>query len=144
MILGLQKEMQMKISLQRPYIIQKIEPNSFKTIINSTYQTAYRLYLIASGIKEIQSFYKNTNDNYYVSATVKTEAAPVGQVRNQVWNVKHLHPILNKKPRYSLKVSVTNKATNKEEYSCKLTTIKESIIYDQIQECVLELDVLLK
>ena len=134
----------MKISLQKPYITQKIEASALKTILASTYQTAYRLYLITSGIKEVQSFYESDNPDFYVLASVKTEAAPVGQVRDQIWNIKHLHPLLNKKPRYLLRVTVTNKLTNKNVYSCELVSIKRETIYNQIQECILDLDVLLK
>jgi hypothetical protein len=131
------------IRLLKPYITKKIEASAFKTVLASTYQTAYRLYLITSGIKEVQPFYEFSHPDYYVAATVKTIAAPAGEVRSQVWNVKHLAPLLRKKPRYVLKCSVTNKLTNKIIYRSEITSIKAQTIYDQIQECVLDLDTLL-
>lgn len=132
--------MKLKINLQKPYLTKKIEASSFKTVLASTYQTAYRLYLITNGIKEVQSFYENHNRDYYVSATVKTEAAAAGDVKRQIWNVKHLNPLLNKKPRYSLRCWVTNNITNKVAYRCEITTINKHTIYSQIQECTKDLE----
>ena len=127
------------IKLLKPYITKKLEASAFKTILASTYQTAYRLYLITSGIKEVQPFYEFSHPDYYITATVKTIAAPAGEVRSQVWNVKHLTPLLRKKPRYVLKCNVIDKIT----YRSEITSIKKQTIYNQIQECVSELDSLL-
>ena len=131
------------IKLLKPYITKKIEASAFKTVLASTYQTAYRLYLITSGIKEVQPFYEFNHPDYYIIANVKTIAAPAGEVRSQVWNVKHLAPLLRKKPRYVSKCSVTNKVTNKIIYKSEITSIKTSTIYNQIQECIIDLDALL-
>ena len=131
------------IKLLKPYITKKLEASAFKTILASTYQTAYRLYLITSGIKEVQPFYEFSHPDYYITATVKTIAAPAGEVRSQVWNVKHLTPLLRKKPRYVLKCNVIDKITNKIIYRSEITSIKKQTIYNQIQECVSELDSLL-
>jgi hypothetical protein len=131
------------IKLQKPYITKKIEASAFKTVLASTYQTAYRLYLITSGIKEVQSFYEITSPDYFVVATIKTIAAPAGEARTQVWNIKHLAPLLRNKPRYILRCSVTDKLTNKLIYQTETTSIKKQTIYNQIQECVLDLDAIL-
>tara|TARA_R110000850_G_scaffold19538_2_gene59057 strand:+ start:79 stop:540 length:462 start_codon:yes stop_codon:yes gene_type:complete len=131
------------IKLLKPYITKKLEASAFKTILASTYQTAYRLYLITSGIKEVQPFYEFSHPDYYITATVKTIAAPAGEVRSQVWNVKHLTPLLRKKPRYLLKCNVIDKITNKIIYRSEITSIKKQTIYNQIQECVSELDSIL-
>ena len=131
------------IRLLKPYITKKLEASAFKTILASTYQTAYRLYLITSGIKEVQPFYEFSHPDYYITATVKTIAAPAGEVRSQVWNVKHLTPLLRKKPRYLLKCNVIDKITNKIIYRSEITSIKKQTIYNQIQECVSELDSIL-
>jgi len=135
----------MEVNLRKPYIIKKIEASAFKTILASTYQTAYRLYLIVNDIKEVQIFYETINDTYWVNASIKTEAAVAGPARTQVWNIKHLAPLLRKKPRYHLRCSITNKETNKTIYKSELTSIKEDTIYKQVQECISDIkEILLK
>jgi hypothetical protein len=132
------------IRLIKPYITKKIEASAFKTVLASTYQTAYRLYLITNGIKEIQNFYEATHPEYYILATVKTIAAPAGEARRQVWNVKHLAPLLNNKPRFNLRCSVTEKSTNKIKYRSEISSINESVIYNHIQGCIEDLEKILK
>jgi len=125
--------------LEKPYITKKIEPTAFKTALGSTYQTAYRLYLITSGIKEIQSFFECSHDKYFVIAHIKTEAAAAGEARQQIWSVKHLQPILTKKPRYILKCDVTDKQTNRSIYRSEVVSINPDVIYEQAQICIDEL-----
>lgn len=127
------------IKLHQPYITKKIEPNAFKTVLGSTYQTAYRLYLITNEIEELQHFIEVKHPELWVTATIKTEAAPVGEVKRQIWSVKHLAPLLRQKPRYILKCSVTQKSTNQELYRCELTTVNKNTIYKQIQDCITDL-----
>jgi hypothetical protein len=128
------------IKLLKPYIIKKIEASALKGVLASTYQTAYRLYLITNGIKEIQPFYEFNHPEYRVTANVKTIAAFAGEARSQVWNIKHLSKLLRKKPRYVLKCNVTNKITNKTIYSSEITSIKEQTIYENIQRSISDLD----
>jgi len=124
------------IRLQNRFITKKIEASAFKTVLASTYQTAYRLYLITNGIKEVQIFYEETHPDYFINGAVKTVAAVAGEAKSQVWNVKHLQPLLRKKPKFILRCSITEKKTNKELYKCELTTKNEYEIYRQIQECL--------
>lgn len=131
------------IKLEKPYITKKIEASAFKTALASTYQTAYRLYLITNGIKEIQSFIELKHDDYFITAHVKTEAAVAGEAKQQVWAVKHLQPILYKKPRYILKCDVTDKLTNKSIYRCELVSVNPDTIYRQVQECIEDLETIL-
>ena len=128
-----------KVNLTKPYLTKKIAPSSLKTVLASTHQTAYRLYLITNGIEELQHFVEAKHDKFWISGTVKTIAAPASNVKKQVWSIIHLKPILDKKPRYELKCSVTLKATNKDVYRCKLTSINPEMIYKQIQECIHEI-----
>lgn len=127
------------IRLHQPYITKKIEPSAFKTVLGSTYQTAYRLYLITNEIEELQHFIQIKHPELWVTATIKIEAAPVGEVKRQIWSVKHLVPLLSKKSRYILKCSVTQKSTNRELYRCELTTVNKNTIYKQIQDCITDL-----
>lgn len=124
------------INLQNKFITKKIEASAFKTVLASTYQTAYRLYLITNNIKEVQTFYEDKHPDYFINAAIKTVAAVAGEARAQVWNVKHLQPILKNKPKFILRCSITEKKTNKEIYKCELITKNEYEIYRQIQECL--------
>ena len=139
-ITELQIEKLPKIDLDSLYITKKIEASAFKTVLASTYQTAYRLYLITNSIKEIQTFYEVNHPDYMVMATVRTTAAVAGEARSQVWNVKHLQPLLKNKPRYTLKASITEKQTNKVLYRSHFVSVKESSMYNQVQQTIQELD----
>lgn len=129
--------------LTKPYITRKIEHSAFKTVLSSNYQTAYRLYLITNDIKEIQDFFECQHDKYIVVAYIKTEAAPAGEARQQIWAIKHLQPLLYKKPKYILKCDVTDKLTNKSIYKCELTSSNQDSIYKQAQDCIKELESIL-
>ena len=133
----------MKFNLQEPYITKKIDASALKTVLASTYQTAYRLYLITNDVKEVQSFYENENKDYHVIASIKTSAAAAGEARAQIWNVKHLQPILRIKPRYILRCRVTNKRTNKVIYRSEIISIKADTIYSEVLLCVKDLDKIL-
>ena len=133
----------MKFNLQEPYITKKIDASALKTVLASTYQTAYRLYLITNNVKEVQSFYENENKDYHVIASIKTSAAAAGEARAQIWNVKHLQPILRIKPRYILRCRVTNKQTNKVVYRSEIISIKADTIYSEVLLCIKDLDKIL-
>lgn len=133
----------MKFNLQEPYITKKIDASALKTVLASTYQTAYRLYLITNNVKEVQSFYENENKDYHVIASIKTSAAAAGEARAQIWNVKHLQPILRIKPRYILRCRVTNKQTNKVIYRSEIISIKADTIYSEVLLCIKDLDKIL-
>lgn len=125
-----------RVHLSQPYITKKIEASAFKTVLASTYQTAYRLYVITDGHKELQEFAELKHNDYSLTAYVKTQFAPAGEAKRQIWNVKHLQPLLKNKPKYTLKCTLTHKMSNKEVYKCNLDTINQVEIYDQIQECI--------
>jgi len=128
------------IHLNSNYITKKIEASALKTVLASTYQTAYRLYLITNGIKEIQSFWSKTHPDYFILASVKTEAALVGDARKQAWNIKHLQPLLNKKARYTIKATVSCKKTNKYIYRLDFTSIKKESVYDHVQQVITDIN----
>lgn len=128
------------VELNSLYITKKIEASAFKTMLASTYQTAYRLYYITNGIKELQNFYEVEDSLYTVMATVKTEAALAGDARQQAWNVKHLHPLLNKKPKWIVKCSITEKSSNDCIYKSYFVSKNEMSIYEQIQDVIKDID----
>lgn len=121
------------------YISKKIEPTAFKTALASTYQTAYRLYLITNGIKELTEFIEYEGDDYTIMGTVKTTASFIGEAKEQVWAVKHLQPLIKNKPLYTVKCSVTCKKTNKELYRCEKSSKRPMHIYNQIEEIITDI-----
>jgi hypothetical protein len=135
---------QNNIVLKKPYISKKIKSSAIKTVLDSTYQTAYRLYLITNDIKELQEFAELEHEDYFLTALVKTECSLAGEAKIQAWNIKHLQPLLNKKPAYNLRCNLTHKMSNKEVYRCNLKSIKSEEIYNQIQECITEINNILK
>lgn len=133
-----------QIFLKKPYISKKIEASAFKTVLASTHHTAYRLYLITNGIKEVQEFAELEHEEYSLIALVRTECSAISEAKQQIWNIKHLQPLLKNKPRYSLRCSLTHKMSNKEVYKCNLVSSNQNEIYDQIQECLVDIDNILK
>ena len=128
------------IHLKEPYITKKIDSDTLRLILDSTHQTAYRIYLLTNEIKAVQPFVECYEADYWVRATVKTTAAFTGEARRQAWAIRHLQPLLHKRPRYKVSCSVTHKMTNKEVYRCELETINKTSIYKQIQDCISELN----
>jgi hypothetical protein len=124
-----------KVILKQPYLTKKIEPSALKTVLGSNHQTAYRLYCITNGLRERQDFLTLKDSNYDLRAFVKTEASVAAGAKEQVWSIKHLQPILNKKPKYILRCSLVDRRTNKEVYRCDDTTLNKNSIYALIEEC---------
>jgi len=125
-----------KTRLHSPYITKKIESGSIKKVLDSSYQTVYRLYLITNGIKELQDFASIESDTYSLTAYVKTECAFVGKAREQVWSITHLQPLLLKKPLYTLRCELRHLMTNDVVYKCTLEHKNPEVMYNQIQECI--------
>lgn len=132
------------IILKKPYISKKIEASAFKTVLASTFHTAYRLYLITNDIKEVQEFAELEHEDYSMIALVRTECSAASEAKTQIWNIKHLQPLLKNKPRYILRCSLTHKMSNKEVYRCNLTSINQHEIYNQIQECLDDVNNIIK
>lgn len=132
--------MQRDIKLVKPYFSKKLAADTLKTVLASPYQTAYRLYLMINGIDEIQDFYEDNHDDYFIIATLRTVATPIGEAKRQIWSVTHLSPIIRKKPRWIIKASITKKSTNKEIYRFYNETLSEEVIYKDIAEIVSEIE----
>lgn len=62
-----------KVKLSKPYITKKLEASTLRAVLDSTHQTAYRLYMIANDIKELQKFASISSDEYILTANVITE-----------------------------------------------------------------------
>lgn len=129
--------------LKKPYIRKKIDHSTLSTVLNSSHQTAYRLYLLTNDIEELQEFARIESEVYSLVAFVKTECAPIGNAKQQIWSIKHLQPILKKKPRYTLRCSLTHNMSNVEVYKCNLVSTDQMEIYSQIQECIEDMNKIL-
>ena len=131
--------MQRDIKLVKPYFSKKLAADTLKTVLASPYQTAYRLYLMINGIDEIQEFYEDNHEDYFIIATIRTIAIPIGDAKRQVWSVTHLAPIIRKKPRWVIKASITKKSSNEEVYRFYNETLSEDEVYKDIAEIVSEI-----
>jgi hypothetical protein len=133
-----------KTRLFKPYISKKIEPGTLQKVLDSPYQTAYRLYLISNGIKELQDFASISSEEYDLTAYVKTECGFIGDASKQVWSITHLQPLLQKKPLYTIRCELRHLMTNNIIYKCTLSYKNPDVIYNQIQECIDNLKEILK
>ena len=125
-----------KTRLFSPYISKKIDSGTLQKVLESPYQTAYRLYLIANGIKELQEFASIKSEEYDLTAYVKTECGFVGDASKQVWSITHLQPLLRKKPLYTIRCELKHLMSNNVIYKCTLEHKNPEEIYNQIQECI--------
>ena len=125
-----------KVKLSKPYISKKLEASTLRAILDSTHQTAYRLYMIVNGIKELQKFASIESEEYTLKANVVTECGFIGNAKNQIWNVIHLQPLLLKKPKYIMRCELVHLISNKTIYRCLFEHKNPENIYNQIQECI--------
>jgi hypothetical protein len=125
-----------KVRLKNQYISKKIEAEAIKKVLASTYHTAYRIYLIVNGIKELQEFANIVSDEYTLTAYVKTECGFVGEAKDQIWAITHLQPLLRKNPKYILRCELRHNMTNNVIYKCVLEHKHQMTVYNQIQECI--------
>lgn len=133
-----------KVKLPKPYISKKIEATALRAILGSTHQTAYRLYLIANGIKELQKFASIESDEYLLTANVVTECGFIGEAKSQIWNVMHFQPLQLKKPKFIVRCELVHLMSNKTVYRCVFEHKNPDVIYNQVQECIDNLKNILK
>ena len=132
--------MRKAIKLSKPYFTKSLESKTLKTVLDSSYHTAYRLYVLINDIFETQEFYDAKHPDYFITAYIKTDAAPAGRAKKQIWSVMHLQPLLRKKPKYIIKCSITDKATNKEVFRFRNETLNQNTIYADIEYCIEEME----
>ncbi len=125
-----------KLRLSSPYLSKKIESGTLKKVLDSPYQTAYQIYLIANGIKELQEFADIKHERYLLTAYVKTECGFIGEARDQVWSIIHLQPLLKKSPKYTVRCELLDIVSNKVLYKSSLEHKNQDVIYNEIQECI--------
>jgi hypothetical protein len=125
-----------KVKLPKPYISKKLEANTLRAVLDSTHQTAYRLYMIANGVKELQKFASISSDEYILTANVVTECGFIGDAKNQIWSIIHLQPLLLKKPKFIVRCELVHLMSNKTVYRCVFEHKNPEEIYNQVQECI--------
>lgn len=128
-----------RIRLHSLYLTKKIEASAIKTVLASSYKTAYRLLMVTNGVKELQEFAESDHPDYFLTALVRTEYALAGEAREQAWNVKHLQPLLQQKTRYVLRCTLTHRISNRDIYKSELVSKRPQDIYSEIQECISDL-----
>jgi hypothetical protein len=132
------------MKIPKSYINKKLESSSIPTILKSDHHTAYRLYLITNNIKEVENFATIDSLDYNLIAYVKTECGFTGLARKQIWDIIHLQPLLKKIPRYTLQCELRHRMTNKVIYKCVFQHKNINVMYTQIQECIKQLNEILK
>lgn len=129
-----------RVQLIKPYATTKLNHNTLKAVIKSPLETVYRLYLIAEGIKEVQEFATIHSDEYSLTAIVKTECAFIGEAKDQIRTIPKLNALLTRRPLYIVKCELRHLMTNDIVYRCEFKHNKEAAIYNQIQECINQLN----
>jgi hypothetical protein len=132
------------MKIPSPYINKKLESSSIPTILKSDHHTAYRLYLITNNIKEVENFATIDSLDYSLIAYIKTECGFTGLARKQIWDIIHLQPLLKKIPRYTLRCELRHKMTDNVIYKCTFQHKNMNVMYTQIQECIKQLNKILK
>ena len=133
-----------KVRLKSLYLNKKLEAGTLKEVLASDYNVAHRLYLITNGIKELQEFANVKSEEYSLIAYIKTTHAFTGEAKSQIWAVTHLQPLLIKNPKYSLRCELRHLQSNRVVYKCTLEHKNQEIIYNQIQECIDNLNTIIR
>ena len=96
--------------------------------------------MLVNEIIELQYFYEGYTDSYNIRGTVRTVAAPAENAKRQIWSIRHLQPILLKKPRYIIKCSIVDKKTNKDILRFVNETKNQRQVYLDIENCIKEIE----
>ena len=89
--------------------------------------------IISYSIKEPVCY---SSEEYSLIAHIKTTHTFAGEAKTQIWAVTHLQPLLIKNPKYTLRCELRHLQSNKVVYKCTLEHKNQEIIYNQIQECI--------
>ena len=129
-----------RVHLPSLYTSTSLNPNTIKAIMSSPYETAYRMYLIAEGIKETQDFATIHTNEYTLTAVVRNVCAFTGDAKRQIMTIPKFNVLLSKRPVYVVKCELRCLSTNKILYRCEFKHKNQELIYNQIQECIYNLE----
>jgi hypothetical protein len=125
-----------------PYITKPLHKDAVARILDASDQTLYRLYQITNDKKELNYFAElsDKDSEYSFSAYVKTSFTFGGGAREQIKNLGNNKALLDKRPMYEVKCSLSNLYTNKSiyKYSHKVTT--QCQVYNSMELCLQELN----
>ena len=128
-----------RVRLNDLYLTKKIDPDALRKVLGSSYKTAYRLLMVVNDCKELQEFAETDHGDFFLTAFVRTEFALHGDAKKQAWSVSPLQPLLQNKPKYTLKCTLTHRMSNRDIYKSELVSKRPQDIYGEIQECISDL-----
>jgi hypothetical protein len=125
-----------------PYITKPLHRDAVVRILDASDQTLYRLYQITNDKKELNYFAElsDKDSEYSFSAYVKTSFTFGGGAREQIKNLGNNKALLDKRPMYEVKCSLTNLYTNKSVYKYSHKITNQQQVYNSIEQCLQELN----
>jgi hypothetical protein len=123
------------------YITKPLHEDTVDRISDASDSTVYRLYQIINDKKELNYFAELIKaEGYSFSAYVKTSFAFGGGAREQISNIGNNVTLLDKRPMYEVKCTLTNLNTNESmyRYSHKITNLSQ--VYNSMELCLQELN----
>lgn len=130
-------------NLPNYYLSQSLDTESLKKVLGSNDSVFKNLLIIKNGYKVTYDFAYLEDPNYELDAYIKVDYAVIGKAKSQSWAITHFKPLLSIKPKYTLICSLKDLRTNKVVYKHKESSIKQEIIYKNIENCFTDLQILL-
>ena len=130
-------------NLPNYYLSQSLDTESLKKVLGSSDTVFKNLLIIKNGYKPMYDFAYLEDSNYELYAYVKVDYAVIGKAKSQSWAVTHFKSLLSIKPKYTLICSLKDLRSNKVIYKYRESSIKQEIIYKNIDNCFTDLQILL-
>lgn len=125
------------------YLSKSLDTESLKKVLGSNDSVFKNLLIIKNGYKTVYDFAYLEDSNYELDAYIKVDYAVIGKAKSQSWAITHFKPLLSMKPKYTLVCSLKDLRSNKIVYKHKESSIKQEIIYKNIENCFTDLQILL-
>lgn len=132
-----------QFNLPNYYLSQSLDTESLKKVLGSNDSVFKNLLIIKNGYKATYDFAYLEDSNYELDAYIKVDYAVIGKAKSQSWAITHFKPLLSMKPKYTLVCSLKDLRSNKIVYKHKESSIKQEIIYKNIENCFTDLQILL-
>lgn len=132
-----------QFNLPNYYLSQSLDTESLKKVLGSNDSVFKNLLIIKNGYKAAYDFAYLEDSNYELDAYIKVDYAVIGKAKSQSWAITHFKPLLSMKPKYTLVCSLKDLRSNKIVYKHKESSIKQEIIYKNIEKCFTDLQILL-
>lgn len=132
-----------KVNLQKPYISEPLDSDTFKKALSSDVGVVHHLYVIKNGLHPVQRFATIEDPNYHLIAHVRTEYGFIGKAKSQAWSVTSFSSLVKRKPKYTLSCILHDLKTNQYEYYNKIESLNPDVIYNAIEETYQDLQIFL-